>query len=225
MAEILDVRALEPKERHKGIFDRYDALGPGEAFILVNDHEPKPLLYQFQAEHYGEFEWWPLETGPEVWRVQVGKGLVTPAMTTLAGYMQTDHLRLDAIMSRYKKALGAGQWSEALSHFKEFDLGLRRHIKVEEELLFPAFEAKTGMKDAGPTMVMKMEHEEIRDILTRVLEATGAEDTDAAKEASDALINYLGDHNMKEEHVLYPELDACLNDAEVVESIKKAQVF
>ena len=225
MAEILDVRALEPKERHKGIFDKYNALGPGEAFILVNDHEPKPLLYQFQAEHYGEFEWWPLESGPDVWRVQVGKGLVGPAMTTLAGYMQTDHLRLDSIMARFKASLKDGDLDEALTHFKEFDLGLRRHIKVEEELLFPAFEEKTGMRDAGPTMVMRMEHEEIRETLSRTLAATEAADSAAALEASEALVNYLTDHNMKEEHVLYPELDACVNDAERTDAIKKAQVY
>ncbi len=225
MADILDVRALEPKDRHKGIFDRYNALSTGEAFILVNDHEPKPLLYQFQAEHSGEFEWWPLESGPDVWRVQVGKGLVKGAMTTLAGYMQTDHARLDAIMERFKKATKDGNWDEALAHFKEFDLGLRRHIKVEEELLFPIFEEKTGMKDAGPTLVMKMEHEEIREILSRVLGATEGSDESAATESTGALINYLGDHNMKEEHVLYPELDACVNDTERVEAIKKAQVY
>jgi uncharacterized protein (DUF2249 family)/hemerythrin-like domain-containing protein len=225
MAEILDVRALEPKERHKEIFDRYITLGPGEAFILVNDHEPKPLLYQFQAEHYGEFEWWPLESGPDVWRVQVGKALVSGAATSLAGYMQTDHARLDSIMGRFKGSVKAGAFDEALKHFKEFDLGLRRHIKVEEELLFPAFEEKTGMKDAGPTMVMRMEHEEIRDTLSRTLNATEKSDTGAATEATDALVNYLSDHNMKEEHVLYPELDACVNDTERIEAIKSSQLY
>ncbi len=225
MADILDVRALQPKDRHKGIFDSYNALSAGEAFILVNDHEPKPLLYQFQAEHNGEFEWWPLESGPEAWRVQVGKALVAGAAGTIAGYMQTDHARLDAIMGRYKKATKDGAWDEALTVFREFDLGLRRHIKVEEELLFPIFEEKTGMKDAGPTLMMRLEHEEIREILERVIAATEAKDEGAAGESTLALVNYLGDHNMKEEHVLYPELDSCVNDTERIEAIKKAQTY
>jgi uncharacterized protein (DUF2249 family) len=225
MAEILDVRALEPKDRHKGIFDRYNALGTGESFILVNDHEPKPLLYQFQAEHFGEFEWWPLESGPDVWRVSVGKGLVAPAMTTLAGYMQTDHARLDKILVRHGEAVKEGRWDEALSHFSEFDLGLRRHIAVEEEVLFPVFEGKTGMRDAGPTMVMRMDHEEIKKILERVLASTRDQDPAAVKESTQALLSFLGDHNMKEEHVLYPELDACVNDTERSETIKKSQTF
>jgi uncharacterized protein (DUF2249 family) len=41
--------------------------------VLVNDHDPKPLRYQFEAEHAGEFTWEYLESGPEVWRVRIGR--------------------------------------------------------------------------------------------------------------------------------------------------------
>jgi hypothetical protein len=51
----LDVRAEAPARRHELIFEAYAALGPGEGFVLVNDHDPKPLYYQFAAEHAGEF--------------------------------------------------------------------------------------------------------------------------------------------------------------------------
>ena len=50
-----------------------DKLQPGEALLLVNDHDPKPLFYQFQAEASGEFTWDYLENGPEVWQVRIGK--------------------------------------------------------------------------------------------------------------------------------------------------------
>ena len=73
MTQQLDVRAEIPARRHELIFSSYGALGPGEAFELVNDHDPKPLYHQFAAEHAGEFEWTPLEEGPEVWRVRIGK--------------------------------------------------------------------------------------------------------------------------------------------------------
>ena len=72
---------------------------------------------------------------------------------------------------------------------------------------------------------MKMEHEEIREILSRTLTATEAKEQAAVAESVDALVNYLGDHNMKEEHVLYPELDACIDDSERIEVIKKSQVY
>lgn len=70
---ILDVRELVPAERHRQIFAVYEALPPGAKFELVNDHDPKPLYYQFDAEHHGAFTWRYLEEGPEVWRVELGK--------------------------------------------------------------------------------------------------------------------------------------------------------
>lgn len=71
--KILDVRSLIPAERHRSIFVTYDRLPVGGKFILVNDHDPKPLYYQFEAEHRGEFSWRYLEQGPKVWRVEIGR--------------------------------------------------------------------------------------------------------------------------------------------------------
>ena len=69
----LDVREEIPARRHQLIFETYGALTPGDGFILVNDHDPKPLYYQFEAEHTGEFSWDYLEQGPDVWRVRIGR--------------------------------------------------------------------------------------------------------------------------------------------------------
>jgi uncharacterized protein (DUF2249 family) len=69
----LDVRELAPAQRHQSIFAEYHDLAPGAGFILVNDHDPKPLRYQFEAEHPGEFTWDTLDAGPLVWRVRIGK--------------------------------------------------------------------------------------------------------------------------------------------------------
>ena len=69
----IDVRTLIPRERHPLIFRTFEGLQPGEGFELVNDHDPKPLYYQFQAEIGPKFEWQYLEQGPEVWRVRIGR--------------------------------------------------------------------------------------------------------------------------------------------------------
>lgn len=71
--QVIDVRVIPPRERHPMIFETFDALRPGEAFELVNDHEPKPLYYQFMHERADQFEWAYLESGPDVWRVRIGK--------------------------------------------------------------------------------------------------------------------------------------------------------
>lgn len=69
----LDVRTEIPARRHELIFERYSELQPGEAYVLVNDHDPKPLYYQFAAEYEGRFTWEYLDEGPEVWRVRIGR--------------------------------------------------------------------------------------------------------------------------------------------------------
>lgn len=72
-APIVDVRPIPPRERHPRIFQTFESLASGEAMILVNDHDPKPLWYQFQMERPGQFTWTYQEEGPEVWRVEIRK--------------------------------------------------------------------------------------------------------------------------------------------------------
>lgn len=69
----LDIRSVAPAKRHPMIFERFEGLQSGESFILVNDHDPKPLYYQFQAERPGTFVWEYMESGPETWRVRIGR--------------------------------------------------------------------------------------------------------------------------------------------------------
>jgi uncharacterized protein (DUF2249 family) len=72
-AETIDVRSLIPAQRHAKIFQLVDALEPGASFILVNDHDPKPLYYQLEAEYPNQYSWTYVERGPQVWRVEIGK--------------------------------------------------------------------------------------------------------------------------------------------------------
>ena len=69
----IDVRSIIPRERHPLIFGTFDRLAAGDAFLLVNDHDPKPLYYQFKAELGEVFAWDYLESGPEVWKVRIAK--------------------------------------------------------------------------------------------------------------------------------------------------------
>ncbi len=73
----LDVRALAPRDRHARIFATFAALESGGALRLINDHDPKPLKYQFAAEHAGEATWEPEQSGPETWIVRIGKVAAT----------------------------------------------------------------------------------------------------------------------------------------------------
>jgi len=72
-ANVVDVRSLAPAQRHARIFQLVAELTPGASLLLVNDHDPKPLYYQLEAEHPRQFSWTYLERGPAAWRVEIGK--------------------------------------------------------------------------------------------------------------------------------------------------------
>ncbi|MCL6626048.1 MAG: DUF2249 domain-containing protein [Alicyclobacillus shizuokensis] len=69
------IRATEypPQLKHKVIFETFDRLQPGEAMLLINDHDPVPLRYQFQLERPGQFTWDYVEQGPETFQVKIGR--------------------------------------------------------------------------------------------------------------------------------------------------------
>ena len=69
----LDVRLIPPREKHPAIFRTFDALAAGQAMVIINDHDPRPLRYQFQAERPERFDWTYEEEGPEVWRVRISR--------------------------------------------------------------------------------------------------------------------------------------------------------
>jgi uncharacterized protein (DUF2249 family) len=69
----LDVRPLPPAQRHEQIFTTIGRLEPGQWFVLANDHDPKPLRYQLEAEAPGQISWDYLQAGPALWRVRIGR--------------------------------------------------------------------------------------------------------------------------------------------------------
>jgi uncharacterized protein (DUF2249 family) len=62
-----------PQIKHKVIFETFDALQSGEAMLLINDHDPKPLFFQFGIERPNQFTWEYIEQGPVTFRVKIGR--------------------------------------------------------------------------------------------------------------------------------------------------------
>lgn len=70
--DVLDVTKLEPSVKHATIFDRIDALQPGESLTIHNDHDPVPLRYHLEDVYGDAFTWDYLEKGPRWWKVKIG---------------------------------------------------------------------------------------------------------------------------------------------------------
>ncbi|MBS1207615.1 MAG: hemerythrin [Proteobacteria bacterium] len=118
-------------------------------------------------------------------------------------YLMADHRACDQQLGALRKQAGAGDWAAARSSSQALQHDVLAHFAAEEDVLFPAFEASTGMR-GGPTQVMRMEHEEARLLLEDLLAAVFGQDADGVRGHGEALLILLQQHNMKEENILYP---------------------
>lgn len=224
----LDLRELPPPMRHGLVFQCFDALTVGEAMVIVNDHDPMPLLQQFRFVRPGEAAYEYLARGPETWQVQIARKAARPveagpagrrpggdgeAPRTVTEYLEADHRRLDAIIPGVERLAAAGAYGDAAARFAEFKAGLDRHIEVEEQILFPTFESATGMT-AGPTQVMRAEHADIREWMRVATGSIAEGDAELLAEAIDGLTRALSAHNVKEEGMLYPMTDEAIGGDE-----------
>ena len=148
------------------------------------------------------------------------KPQVEPAAGPSAFFTE-DHRACDEAWAKVEEATDAEDASAAQAAFRAFDSATRRHLEVEERLLFPAFEAATGMS-SGPTTVMRMEHQRMRGVLDQMAAAGG--NLGALADLGDTLLMLTQQHNVKEEGMLYrmcedalegqwPELAARISEA------------
>ena len=127
-----------------------------------------------------------------------------PVDVDLETFFREDHRACDALWSELESAVDAGDDARARSLWERFDARMRRHLAMEEEVLFPAFEQASGMMGGGPTAVMRMEHEQMRGVLAEMGRAAQGGDFEAVADHGDTLLMLIQQHNAKEEGVLYP---------------------
>ena len=147
-------------------------------------------------------------------------------METISSWMQNDHVLIDAIAERATAAAEARDGATLEREAGHFLSRLRRHIEMEEGVLFPAFEQRTGMADGGPSVQMRVEHEQMRPILQQMQDAAAAADGTAWQRAAQALHDILLPHNIKEEQMMYPMLDEAMGaDAQaLLDEVKEMAV-
>ena len=127
-------------------------------------------------------------------------------MTALTRPLKVHHKHCDDLFADAEAAVAAKDWSTAGSLMTRFASELETHFRTEEEALFPAFEAATGMT-GGPTQMMRYEHAQMRDLLAQMQTALEAKDWSAFSGAAETLLILMQQHNMKEENILYPMCD------------------
>lgn len=136
-------------------------------------------------------------------------------MGKLSHYMTDKHRHCDDLFINCENAIQKQNWHYAEAHWPNFVSELETHLQAEEQVLFPQFEAATGMTQ-GPTAVMRMEHGQIRQLVSQLQQAIVEQDQAAFAGQADALMMLLQQHNMKEEMMLYPMSEQHLSNSEQV---------
>ncbi len=123
-------------------------------------------------------------------------------MADIKSFLTTDHRACDEYFSQMENLANEGTLADASEAYRKFADATEHHFQMEERVMFPAFEQKTGMTQ-GPTEVMRMEHQQLRSLLKQLGEAIEKDDRSKFFGLTETLMIMMQQHNMKEEQMLY----------------------
>ncbi|MCU7836037.1 MAG: hemerythrin domain-containing protein [gamma proteobacterium symbiont of Taylorina sp.] len=131
--------------------------------------------------------------------------------TTINTFMSAHHKECDDLFAAAENSIASGDWDNGVSQWLEFTNELENHFSREETIIFPEFESKTGSV-GGPTQMMRMEHEQMRSLVSELSKAAADKDMEQFLGLSETLMVTMQQHNMKEEQMLYPMIDHAMPD-------------
>jgi regulator of cell morphogenesis and NO signaling len=218
----LNVTLLPPNLKHPTIFEHFDLLQPGEAFRILNDHDPKPLYYQLIAERGNIFSWTYLEKGPVWWKVLIRK-LDTDKGETI-GQIAAKDIRKAEVFKKYGIDFCCGG-KKSLKEVCE-EKGLNQSA-IETEL-----NGSNTLVSTAPTMAFDKwdadfladyiynqhhkfyytEEPAITGLVNKVADHHGATSNSLLelRTVYNVLIKELNNHFMKEEKVVFPFIKALI---------------
>lgn len=147
-------------------------------------------------------------------------------MKTITQTLSDIHTDCDKIFAHTEAQVAQAQWHEdTLRVFEQFVHAMEQHFAMEEQVLFPAFEEKTGQVTTGPTAVMRLEHQQMRALFEAMRASLQQQDQEQYLGLSETLLILMRQHNAKEEQILYPMSDQLLADqrAELLAQVSTLQ--
>ena len=117
----------------------------------------------------------------------------------ISAFFEQDHRDCDARWADVEELLDTQDVDAASTAWQKFEKGMRRHIAMEEEVLFPAFESAARMGGGGPTAVMRMEHKQMLGLLEQIGTAMESGDAEQALDIGDTLLMLIQQHSCAEQ--------------------------
>lgn len=130
-------------------------------------------------------------------------------MNTISSFLTADHRACDEEFADLENAVASDNWEDSQEKLNKFITDLLHHFDMEEKVMFPTFEDVTGMTQ-GPTMIMRMEHDQMRQLLSALQEDLEKKDKRHFFGVSESIMMLIQQHNMKEEQMLYSMADSHL---------------
>ena len=208
ITEAMDAREMQEDD----ILRRLGELKTRDEVELTRHEDTEHLLRRMVRESPLRYDFAPLFSGPDEWRLHIRVRDESEPRSVMQ-YLGWDHDRLDDLLSRGLELARTDRWEDAAPLLQDFRSGLFRHIDIENEILFKAFEEVTGIGSGGPTTVMRHEHVDIKEYVDGILQAAADRNPDELERQHANLLGVLVEHNMKEENILYPATDRALDPA------------
>ncbi|WP_084466347.1 DUF542 domain-containing protein [Kaistella palustris] len=217
--ERLNVTVIEPRLKHPTIFKYFDALKPGQSFIIENDHDPKPLYYELIGERGNIFTWEYLQQGPELFVVKISKNPATQTGEETIGAIAAKDIRKAELLKSkgidfscggdktVKEASEAAGMSEA-----ELRAELQHAVKTT---LSPSFDYDKWDLDFLADFIVNTHHryikdnaENLNDLAIKVAEHHSANHPELNRLSTVTyhFLQDLVDHIMREEEFFFPAI-------------------
>jgi hypothetical protein len=133
-----------------------------------------------------------------------------PAAAGIGSYLRWDHLRLSLVFQRAIERARTGRWESARQAWDLYGEGLRRHLRLEEEFVFPVLERKYSNGAPRITTPLRLQHHEILAMVAEIAEVVAAQDASRLVDLADELSALLIGHERLEEEGVYPQCDHLL---------------
>lgn len=211
---VLDVTAIKPKLKHTTIFQYFDALEPGESFVITNDHDPKPLYYQMLSERGQNFYWQYLQDGPDTWQVRITR--MADEQQVTVGELAAEDMRKAEVFKQYGIDFCCGGYktldeacaekglnkSEVEAAIESNEYQSNPYVRFQEWK--PAFLA--DFIEENHHHYVKNKIPEIKQYVHKIAQVHGGSHPELhqLKEAFGELAEELKNHMQKEEEILFP---------------------
>jgi hemerythrin-like domain-containing protein len=132
-------------------------------------------------------------------------------MDTTDNWLEHEHSLYEYLIASCQEAAETEDWASVSQSFDEFVTHLKRHMALEEEVLYPAYEAAPEAPQ-GPTMALREEHDRIARLVRDLSLLLRTRDSEQTLESLVYLENLLIKHHEKEEDIFLPMASHILRD-------------